>query len=449
MTSNANLDADTIVAIATTHGVGSISIIRLSGSQALEIATTLTTKNLTPRYAHLCNIAHQQEFIDEAIVIYFKSPHSFTGEDIVEIQCHGGVIVSKLILEACTKCGARLALAGEFSKRAFLNGKMDLSKIESIASLITSQSEQEVKLIAGNLKGELKDFLDKVRRDLVEVLAFSEVSIDYGEEDLPEDLVAKLFTKLQNLSANLTQIKTSNEQRLHNASGHKIALIGKPNVGKSSLLNELLKYERAIVSDEEGTTRDTIEENILLGTHLVRLIDTAGIRETSSEVETTGIGQTKQTLQNADLILALFDGSHPLDENDQKVLDLLANCDEDKIIYVFTKSDLSVRCELDKPHSISISTKTKDTQDLLEVVKQKIAQNTSYSAVILTSTRQVSHIENTISHIANSYEFLQNEELEFFSFHIQEAISELAKITHSYEHSELLDEMFTHFCLGK
>ena len=260
---------DDIVAVATAHGTGGISIVRLSGANSLNLALKLINKNsLKPRYATLCEIKNANgEFIDEAIVIYFKTPFSFTGEEVVEFHTHGGLVISNLIIDELVNLGARIASPGEFSKRAYLNGKMDLTKAEAIQALINSRSESATKILAKNLHGELKNYVETLRSELVKTLAFVETCIDYAEEDLPSDILEKTSAMLDENSHKLSKIAEVSEQRKGLIEGFKVAIIGKPNVGKSSILNSLLNYERAIVSDEAGTTRDRIEDRHSYHTH--------------------------------------------------------------------------------------------------------------------------------------------------------------------------------------
>ncbi|HEB8085122.1 TPA: tRNA uridine-5-carboxymethylaminomethyl(34) synthesis GTPase MnmE, partial [Campylobacter jejuni] len=333
--------SDTIAAIATAHGVGSISIVRLSGERALEFALKLSHKTkLTPRHATFTKLFNQNnEIIDEAIMIYFKAPYSFTGEDIVEFQTHGGFSVSEVLLEELVSLGARLALAGEFSKRACLNGKMTPLKALNIQDLILSKSALAAKIIARNMQGNLGELLEKIRTDLVKTLAFVETSIDYADDDLPSDLLEQISTMCEENSKILKEIYTLSQSKKGLIEGFKIAIVGKPNVGKSSLLNALLSYERAIVSDIAGTTRDTIEESFKLGTHLLRIIDTAGIRESKDVIEQIGVALSKKSLEDADIILAVFDASRVQDKEDGKIFELLANTDK-KIFWILNKSDL-------------------------------------------------------------------------------------------------------------
>ena len=354
------INNDTIVAIATAHGVGSIAIIRLSGKDSLLIALKISKQTkLTPRLATLSKLYDaKDELIDESLVIYFKNPSSYTGEDIVEFQCHGGIAIANLVLESCISYGARLANPGEFSKRAFLNNKIDLTQAQAISKMIDAKSEDAVKLLAKQLKGELKDFVHNIREDLLFMLAYTEVNIDYAEEDLPSDIYQQIEQKLSNIISKLTNTISSSKQREGLIDGFKVAIIGKPNVGKSSLLNKLLNFNRAIVSNIAGTTRDTIEESIKIGTHIIKIIDTAGIREASDEIERIGIEKSKDAIEEADIIIALFDNSREFDGEDAQIVDILEQTQKDKIVVV-TKSDLNSKLDIKKidPNYIEVNTK--------------------------------------------------------------------------------------------
>ena len=301
--------SSTIVAIATASGISSISIIRVSGLESLAIAKKITKRdNIEPRTTYLSSLYNRDNhLIDQAIVIYFKNPKSFTGEDIVEFQCHGGYIVAQEILETALFHGARLAEAGEFSKRAFLNGKIDLTKAEAIAKLIETKSVDGAKILAKQLKGDLKKFIDKSREALLRATAYSEVMIDYAEEDMPDDILDNIVKQLDSLTLQIDNILDASYRRKGLIEGFRVAIIGKPNVGKSSLLNGLLSYDRAIVSSIAGTTRDTIEEQVRIGSHIIRLIDTAGIREAGDVIEQIGVKRSMESIADADVIIALFD----------------------------------------------------------------------------------------------------------------------------------------------
>ena len=334
--------SETIAAIATAHGIGGICIIRISGKEALSIALGLSHRSsLRPRYATLVNLFDASgEAFGEAILIYFKAPHSFTGEDVVEVQTHGGFTASSLALDAVLALGARIANPGEFSKRAFLNGKMDLSKAEAISDLINSRSQSAAKILARNLRGELEGFIDDLRAALVKTLAFVEVCIDYAEEDLPSDVLQNSQEMLSQNIASLEKITRISRSRRGLIEGFKVAIVGKPNVGKSSILNSMLSFSRAIVSDEAGTTRDLIEESLQIGTHLIRIVDTAGIRHSGSKLESIGISYSLRAASEADVILAVFDASREWDAEDVQILKILREQKGKKIIYVLNKCDL-------------------------------------------------------------------------------------------------------------
>ena len=445
------INDDTIVAIATANGIGSISIVRLSGKDALSIALTIAKKEtLIPRMATLSNLYDKDnELIDEALLIYFKNPSSFTGEDIVEFQCHGGIAISNIILETTLHYGARLATPGEFSKRAFLNNKIDLTQAQAISKMIEVKSEDAVKILARQLKGELKDFIEDIRKDLLFMLAYTEVNIDYAEEDLPTDIYTQIEQKLQSIEINLTNTLESSKRREGLIEGFKVAIIGKPNVGKSSLLNKLLNYNRAIVSDIAGTTRDTIEESVKIGTHIIKIVDTAGIREASNEIEKIGIEKSKEAIDESDIVIALFDGSRKFDNEDQEILHLLKESQKEQIV-IITKSDLEQKldtAQLNTSH-LTLNTK-KDINELIKTLENLIDHNTHSDDMILVSKQQVQEVEKTLFNIQSANSPLKTGELEFFAHFINEAIENISNITRPYEHTQMLDVMFGEFCLGK
>ncbi|EAJ5737083.1 TPA: tRNA uridine-5-carboxymethylaminomethyl(34) synthesis GTPase MnmE [Campylobacter coli] len=440
---------DTIVAIATAHGVGSISIIRLSGERALEIALKLSKKNeLCPRYATFTKLFNQKnEFLDEAIVIYFKAPFSFTGEDIVEFQVHGGFSVSEILLEELISLGARLAEPGEFSKRACLRGKMSPLKALNIQDLILAKSANAAKIIARNMQGSLGELLDKIRTDLVKTLAFVETSIDYADDDLPSDLLEQISTMCEENSKILKEIYTLSESKKGLIEGFKIAIVGKPNVGKSSLLNALLSYKRAIVSDIAGTTRDTIEESFKLGTHLLRIIDTAGIRESKDEIEQIGIELSKKSIEDADIILTIFDNSRKKDEEDENVFKLLSQSDK-KIFYLLNKSDL--KTQFDKPCDIDfIELSVQNDIQILKEKLEKYLNSLDSDGFLVSSIALINACKISSEAILRAKELLSENSLELFAFELNLAIGELAKFTKDFDRNEILDEMFGNFCLGK
>ncbi|CAM3404685.1 tRNA uridine-5-carboxymethylaminomethyl(34) synthesis GTPase MnmE [Arcobacter aquimarinus] len=444
-------DDATIVAIATANGIGSISIVRISGVNALEIATKISKKNnFTPRLATLSYLYDSNnEIIDEALILYFKAPFSFTGEDVVEFQCHGGIAIANMIIDEALKYGARIANPGEFSKRAFFNNKIDLTKAEAISKIIEARSADAVKLLARQLKGELTSFVNEIREDLLFMLAYTEVSIDYAEEDLPSDIFEQIKNKIEKIKIKLSNTLDASKRREGMIEGFKVAIIGKPNVGKSSLLNKLLNYDRAIISDIAGTTRDTIEESVKIGTHIIKIVDTAGIRNASDVIEKIGIEKSIQTINEADVVIALFDNSKICDDEDRKILELIDENSNKEIIKILNKSDLENR--FDKSNItdfIELSTK-EDINPLIKKVEQILDSNTFGDEMSLISKRQVSSVEKTLYNINLSVQPLNSGELEFFAHFITEALESISSITRPYENDEMLDVMFGEFCLGK
>ncbi len=445
--------ADTITAIATAHGISSISIIRVSGEKSLSVAKQISKREeITPRHAHLTSLYnYQDELIDQAILIYFAAPNSFTGEDIVEFQCHGGMIVAQEILDTVLSLGVRLAEPGEFSKRAFLNGKIDLSEAEAISKLIEAKSVDAAKILAKQMKGELREFVNESREALLRSLAYSEVMIDYAEEDIPDDIMLSIVSQLEGLAEQIERIVASSHRRRGLIEGFRVAIIGKPNVGKSSLLNALLSYERAIVSDIAGTTRDTIEEQVRIGSHIIRLVDTAGIRDSEDTIEKIGIERSMSSVEDADIIIALFDGSRPFDEEDEKILDIVTNLRQKHVIVAINKSDLAPKLEREHLASfnpIEVSAKrgfmklTQKLRTLLDAIGEG-------EELMLVSTRQIEAVQKAHDEILAAKEPLIRGELEFFSYHLQEAVKAISSISKPYDSEEILDKMFGEFCLGK
>ena len=444
-------DDATIVAIATANGIGSISIVRISGVNSLEIATKISKKiTFQPRMATLSSLYDtNNEIIDEALVLYFKAPFSFTGEDVIEFQCHGGIAIANMLVNEALKYGARIANPGEFSKRAFFNNKIDLTKAEAISKIIEARSEDAVKLLARQLKGELTNFVNEIREDLLFMLAYTEVSIDYAEDDLPSDIFEQIKNKMKKIIVKLSNTLDASRRREGMIEGFKVAIIGKPNVGKSSLLNKLLNYDRAIISDIAGTTRDTIEESVRIGTHIIKIVDTAGIRNASDVIEKIGIEKSIETLNEADIVIALFDNSKNCDDEDKKILELINENSNKEIIKVLNKSDLDNLFDKSILNNfIELSTK-EDINPLIKRVEQILDSNTFGDEMTLISKRQVSSVENTLYNINLSKEPLSSGELEFFAHFITEALENISSITRPYENDEMLDVMFGEFCLGK
>lgn len=447
------MDNETIVSLATSNGAGAISIVRLSGELAYKISLKLTKREkLKPRFATLSNLYDRDNnILDESIVLFFENPKSYTGEDLVEFQTHGGSSVASLIIDEILKLGARPANPGEFTKRAVLNGKMDVAKAEAVSALINSKSKASVKLLARQLKGDLKNFVEEIKSKLVEAIAHAEVSIDYAEEDLPENILLNINKMIEETLINLEKTLNGSKRRGTLLSGFKVAIIGKPNAGKSSLLNSLLSYERAIVSDIEGTTRDMIEGELLVGDHLIKIIDTAGIRETTEQIEKIGIEYSKKVANEADLILAIFDNSREFDKNDEEILKAINDNSETPTVAVVNKIDLKNSLDTSKLEGLNIvSISAKEVIDELHLaIEGQLKEFDAFEEHTLISKRQIDLVEKTIVELKSAKEFLNEGSLELFSYHIQDGVRAISNLTKPYEYDEMLDVMFNDFCLGK
>ncbi len=444
---------DTFCAIASASREGAISIVRLCGVNALEIAKKLTKKtSINPRTANLSNIYDiSLDPIDTAIVLYFKAPNSFNGEDIVEIQCHGGTMSASMILKRCQEEGARLANPGEFTKYAVLNSKITLDQAEAINQLISSTNEKSAKYLAKHLQGALGKIVEEMRFSLIEALSFSEVCIDYADEDLPEDTIARLKNKVSAIADKLDYTVKASLAREGLFQGFKVSIIGKPNVGKSSLLNKILNFDRAIVSPIAGTTRDTIEEQIKIGGYSIRIVDTAGIRHTEDEIEKIGIDYSIKAFNDSEIVLALFDSSTVFSEEDERILNLISSDKNKKIIVVLTKTDLQPLADETKFADFDVIkyNKNEDPSSVYSELEKILDDSYDFEGDLLINKRQIDAAKSGYEEVLSSLIFLDTLELEFFSYHIKEAIVHISSITRPYDNEEMLDSMFKNFCLGK
>ena len=449
---------DTIAAISTTLGVGAISIIRVSGNDAIKIVNKIFKgKNLEKVETHTINYGHivdKDEIIDEVLVSVMKSPKTFTTEDVVEINCHGGISTTNKVLELVLNNGARLAEPGEFTKRAFLNGRIDLTQAESIMDLINSKNESKRKVAIKGLNGYVSNIIRNLRQEILELLASIEVNIDYPEyEDaivMTNDIVKPKITEIKE---KLTKIINEAENGKILTSGIKTIIIGKPNVGKSSILNRLLDEEKAIVTDIEGTTRDTVEGSITINGVSLNIIDTAGIRETEDIVEKIGVEKSLSLINEADLIVIVLNNNEELSEEDKKIL---TACKDKKVIVVINKSDLERKINLDDiKYQNIVYTNTIDLNGI-NSLKEKIVELFNLNELeqqdytYLSNVRQISLAKDAYQILEEVDNGIKNEvPVDMIEIDIKRAWEKLGEIIGETYTEELIDQLFSQFCLGK
>lgn len=402
------------------------------------------------------NIMDGEEVIDEVLVSYFKAPKSYTKENMCEINSHGGMIIVKKILNLCIKNGADLAEAGEFTKRAFLNGRIDLSQAESVIDIINAKSSKEAKEGIKQLEGYLSNKIKNIKSDLLEIVTNIEVSIDYPEYDTPELLNDELMNKINKILSKLKRLEESFENGKIIKEGIKTVIIGKPNVGKSSLLNAILKEDRAIVTEFEGTTRDTIEEFINVNGIPLKLVDTAGIRDTTNEVEKIGIKKSKDMAENADLIICILDSSRNLDEEDKQILNLAK---EKKCILVLNKCDLEAKINENSEYINKFENIVKISaikNEGIEILYDKISELFNLNEisldneVIITNERHKNLIQNAINNLEEAKNTLINGlPIDFVEISLKNTLVNLGSITGEEASEEIINEIFSRFCLGK
>ena len=449
---------DTIAAISTTLGVGAISIIRVSGNDAIKIVNKIFKgKNLEKVETHTINYGHivdKDEIIDEVLVSVMKSPKTFTTEDVVEINCHGGISTTNKVLELVLNNWARLAEPGEFTKRAFLNGRIDLTQAESVMDLINSKNESKRKVAIKGLNGYVSNIIRNLRQEILELLASIEVNIDYPEyEDaivMTNDIVKPKITEIKE---KLTKIINESENGKILTSGIKTIIIGKPNVGKSSILNRLLDEEKAIVTDIEGTTRDTVEGSITINGVSLNIIDTAGIRETEDIVEKIGVEKSLSLINEADLIVIVLNNNEELTEEDKKIL---TACKDKKVIVVINKSDLERKINLDDiKYQNIVYTNTIDLNGI-NSLKEKIVELFNLNELeqqdytYLSNVRQISLAKEAYQILEEVDNGIKNEApVDMIEIDIKRAWEKLGEIIGETYTEELIDQLFSQFCLGK
>lgn len=451
------MENDTIAAIATSMGRSAVNIIKISGPESISIVSKIFTKDLSKLEPNTINygfIKEGNELIDEVLVSLFTSPNSQTGEDIVEINTHGGISVTNKVLELVLSNGARLAEPGEFLKRAFLNGKKDLIEAEAISDLINAKTEEARKMSLKGLSGELSKKIKTLRNKILNIIANIEVNIDYPEyEDAIIYTNELLKTNINEIQSDLEKLVKESEKGTLLNNGINVGIVGKPNVGKSSLLNLLINEDKAIVTDIEGTTRDIVEGNITINGVTLNLIDTAGIRETNNVVEKLGVEKSKDIINKSDLIIALFDISRPFTLEDEAIL---SSIKAKKSIIILNKTDLPTKIDLNKFTSYNvIKTSVKEDigkDELLNMIKELFSLNEIETGdfTYLSNARQISLIKEALKLCLEiKYQNEQNTPVDLIQIDLQNLWEKLGEITGDAYKDELLDEIFNKFCLGK
>lgn len=454
----------TIAAISTASGNGGIGIIRLSGRQSFDIIEKIfipknkstEIKGYSIKYGNIIN-PNNNEIIDEVLVSYFVAPKSYTTENMCEINSHGGAVVEKRILELCLQNGGELAEPGEFTKRAFLNGRIDLSQAEGIIELINSKTEMEAKESINQLEGSLSKKIKEIEKKMLDITVNIEVTIDYPEYDVEEVTNNEALKSLKDIHILLKNLENSFNKGKIIKDGIKTVIIGKPNAGKSSLLNTMLKEDRAIVSDIAGTTRDTIEEYLNIDGIPLKLIDTAGIRDTDNTIEKIGVEKSKKLVNDADLVIAIFDISTNFDGDDRKIMSLIK---DKKAIILLNKVDIvnenksneeEIK-ELNKP-IIKISAKEEIGLDLLynEIKKMfELNEISSNNEILITNERHKNQIIKADKHILEGIDTIEKHlPVDIISIYINQAMEDLGEITGENVSENIINEIFAKFCLGK
>lgn len=452
----------TIVAISTAPGNGGIGIVRMSGEDSFEILKKLfkpaqkmdKIKGYTIKYGNI--VDEKENIIDEVLVSFFVEPKSYTAENMCEINSHGNNIILKKILELCIKNGAILAEPGEFTKRAFLNGRIDLLQAEAVIDIINSKSEKERISAINQLEGELSKKIIEIKNEILEILTNLEVSIDYPEYDIEEKTSQEINTSILRIKEKLKKLEDSFERGKLLRDGIKVAIVGRPNAGKSSLLNRILKEDRAIVTDIEGTTRDTIEEFVTIKGVLFKIIDTAGIRKSDNEIEMIGIDKSKKALNEADLVVALFDKTKKLSKEDFEILNIVKNKNS---IILLNKKDLekteTTEEDLKKYSKDILEVSIKDDDGIEELYNRMLNLFTNKeikaeNAEIITNIRHKDAISDALKSIISAENTINDGmTIDITAIYFKEAIENLNKITGEDVTDDIINDIFSKFCLGK
>lgn len=452
---------DTIAAVATAAGEGGIGIVRISGDDALDILNKVfvpVSKNITNRvlsYGHIKD-PKSGKVIDEVMSVYMKGPHSYTAEDVVEIQCHGSSVSLRKILDLVLKNGARLAERGEFTKRAFLNGRLDLSQAEAVIDLIKAKTDKTFDVALNQLEGIFSDKIRDIRADLVDVLVNLTVNIDYPDEDIEEMTYNKLDESLQNIKNKIRKLLSTADTGRIIREGLKVSIVGKPNVGKSSLMNALMGENRAIVTDIPGTTRDTIEESITIKNIPIILTDTAGIHATDDIIEQIGIEKSKESFNKSDLIIFVLDGSKELEEEDREIIEHIGNR---KVIVLLNKQDKGSVVTADDiksmiPQAVVLESallEGKGVEELADAVERMVygGEVSQSENLMVTNVRHKNLLDEGERCMVDALEMVEfRQPLEFIEIDVNRCYEALGEIIGETA-SDIIDKVFERFCLGK
>ncbi len=452
---------ETVAAISTAPGNAGIGIVRITGKNSFDVLEKMfkpknpsQTKGYQIKYGYVFD--DKGEKIDEVLVSYFISPKSYTGENMCEINSHGNNIILRKILARCIECGASLAEPGEFTKRAFLNGRIDLSQAEAVIEVINSKSEIERKNAVKNLEGELSKKIKIIKKDILEILSNIEVSIDYPEYDIEEDSDEKIKGMAIEILKKLEKLEQSFEEGKIIRDGINVAIVGRPNAGKSSLLNKLLKEERAIVTEIEGTTRDTIEEYINIKGIPFKFVDTAGIREAADTIEKIGIDRSKKALNEAEVVVAVFDVTKKLEKEDFEILESIKN---KKTIILLNKTDLNVN-KIDiqeikkykKDNILEMSVKEDDIEKVYSKLEEmfNIGKIDAENGAIITNVRHKDAITKAKKELLQAIKTIKEKmPIDVTSIYLKETINEINQITGENVTEDIINDIFSKFCLGK
>lgn len=458
------IEQETITSLVTAVGESSVGIIRISGPDAVKIGAEIYKgkDNLLEAESHTIHYGYvydsqSEKKIDEALFLLMRGPRSFTGEDVVEVQCHGGMVVLKNVLQLILRSGARLAEQGEFSKRAFLNGRLDLAQAESIMDIVQAKTDRGADLALSQLQGSLSGMVKTLREDLLEIIAFIQADIDYPDDDIERLTPSEQRERIGNIKGQIEHVLKNARKGKLIRDGLRVVIAGKPNVGKSSLLNALLGEERAIVTNIPGTTRDVIEEYINLNGIPLKIVDTAGIRETDNEVEQIGVDRAQQFMKQADLVLYVLDGKEGCTAED---LEMMKSIDQ-PVVYLLNKSDTGITDEvrgalkeaIGKAPVLEISAKEKTGLEQLETTITDMFFSGTLEVsdtVMVTNVRHIQILEDSLGHMDGFIKGIDmGLSVDFLVIDLQNAWEKLGKITGETVEDDLLDQIFSKFCLGK